>query len=100
MPDGALSFGKLAKRKIRLNPRLISLIDLRDLAQLTSALGVFPREQVTPRRLRAQDFAACGDFKSFRDSFARFAAGDWFWHKARKIIATAAITNSFCLFSY
>src|SRR4029077_14007803 len=90
---------KLAKRKIRHNPRLISLIDLRDLAQLTSALGVFRREQMASRRLRPQNFAACGDLESFSHRLFSFAASDWFRHKARKIIATAAITNSFCLFS-
>jgi hypothetical protein len=91
--------GESTKRKIRPDARLVRFIDLRDLAQLTFALGVFRREQMPPRRLCAQDFAASSDFKSFRDSFARFAASDRFRHKARKIIAAAAITNSFCLFS-
>jgi NADH dehydrogenase len=46
------------------------------------------------RRLRAQNFAAARDLESFSHGFFRLTARDCFRHRARKIAANAAMTNS------
>src|ERR1700694_5507399 len=46
------------------------------------------------RRLRAQNFAAPRDLESFSHGFFRLTARDCFRHRARKIAANAAMTNS------
>ena len=46
------------------------------------------------RRLRAQNFAAARDLKSFSHGFFCLTARDCFRHRARKIAANAAMTNS------
>lgn len=72
-------------------------MDTRHFAEMSFPLRAFGREQMTPGRLRTQDFAAAGDLKSFRDRLARLAARNWLRHEARKIDAVVTLTTSFDL---
>jgi len=70
-------------------------VDARHFAEMPFALRVFGRKQMAPGRLRAQHFAAGGDFEPFRDCFARLAARNWLRHEARKIDAGVILTTGF-----
>lgn len=72
-------------------------MDKRRLAQVPFAFCALGGEQMTPRRLRAQNFAAGSDLESFSHCFLGFAAGDRFRHKARKIEQAALLTTAFQL---
>src|ERR1051325_11505588 len=85
----------LTERQIRLDPRLIGLINQHHFAELAFAFGVLGREEVAPTRLCAQNFAARGDLESFRDGFPGLTASNRFRHRERKIAAATRITNSF-----
>jgi hypothetical protein len=87
----------LTERKVGFDSRLVGFMNTRHLTKMPFTLRAFGREQMTPGRLGAQNFAAAGDLKSFRDRFARLAARNWLRHEARKIDAVVTLTTSFDL---
>jgi hypothetical protein len=65
---------RLTEREIRFDPRFVRFVNKRHFAEVPLTFGVFGREQMTPGRLGAQNFAAGGYLKPLRDRFACFAA--------------------------
>ena len=92
-----MRLGSLTEGQIRFDPSFVGLVHTRHFAEVPLAFGVFGGKQMTPGRLRAQNFAGAGYFKPFCDRFTRFAARDWLRHEARKIDAVVALTTSFDL---
>jgi hypothetical protein len=66
----------LTEWQVRFDPCFVRFVDARHLTKMAFAFRILGRKQVTPGRLRAQNFAACGDLEPFRDRFASFAASD------------------------
>ena len=76
---------RLRERHVRLDPRFVGLMDDSGFGHEAFALRAFGRKQMAPGGMLTQNLARGGDFEALRDGFARFAAGNRLWHKARKI---------------
>lgn len=65
------------------------------LGQLTFFLRILGREQMAARGVRTQHLARSGDFETFGDCLAGFAAGDGLGHEARNVAVERRVTNDF-----
>jgi hypothetical protein len=75
------------ERHVRFDTGNVGLVDQGSLGHMALPFRAFRRHQMSPRSVLTHHFARSSDLESFRDRLSRFAARDWFRHKARKITA-------------
>ena len=84
------------ERHVQLDPGRIGLVHLGGLGHVAFALGALRGKQVTPGGMLPPHFSRPGDLEPLRDGFPGLAAGNRFWHKARKIAQGCRLTTGFC----
>jgi hypothetical protein len=86
-PQRSIRKGRSAEWHVRFDAGNIGLVDQAGLGHVTFPFRAFCRHQMPAGSMLTHHFARSRDFESFRDRLSRFAARDWFRHKARKITA-------------